>query len=103
MHWAVNPSRNNTRNLEMSYCPDFIIATKKELVNQLWFGEGNVHFRKRPTAQCESRTLYDNANIGRCKEKLSHMFEGKIESLKDMIAEHDDSLFSDLTGKLQTV
>ena len=30
------------------------------------------------------------------------MFGGKIETIKNMFAEHDDSLFSDLTGKLQT-
>ena len=30
------------------------------------------------------------------------MFEGKIETVQNMIAENDDSLLSDLTGKLQT-
>ena len=48
-----------------------------------------------------NRKIY-SAPLPSSPRPQNHMFGGKIETIKNMIAEHNDSLFSDLTGKLQT-
>ena len=48
-----------------------------------------------------NRKIY-SAPLPSSPHPKNHMFGGKIETIKNMIAEHNDSLFSDLTGKLQT-
>ena len=44
---------------------------------------------------------HDNCNISRCEAEESKL-KKKVETIKDTIAVHDDSLFNERTGKLQT-
>ena len=44
---------------------------------------------------------HDNSNISRCEVEANKL-KKKVETIKDAIAAHDDSLFSERTGKLQT-
>ena len=44
---------------------------------------------------------HDNSHISRCEAEANKL-KKKVEAIKDTIAAHDDSLFSDRTGKLQT-
>ena len=44
---------------------------------------------------------HDSSNISRC-EAEAHKLKKKVETIKDEISAHDDSLFSERTGKLQT-
>ena len=44
---------------------------------------------------------HDNSNISRCEAEANKL-KKKVETIKDAIAAHDDSLFSERTGKLQT-
>jgi len=45
--------------------------------------------------------LHDNSNISRCEAEANKL-KKKMETIKDTIAAHDDSLFNERTGKLQT-
>ena len=44
---------------------------------------------------------HDNSDISRCEAEANKL-KKKVETIKDTIAAHDDSLFSERTGKLQT-
>ena len=44
---------------------------------------------------------HDNSNISRCEAEANKL-KKKVETIKDTIAAHDDSLFNERIGKLQT-
>ena len=44
---------------------------------------------------------HDNSNISRCEAEANKL-KKEVETIKSTIAAHDDSLFSERTGKLQT-
>ena len=43
----------------------------------------------------------DNSNISKCEAEAKKL-KKRVETIKDTIAAHDDSRFSERTGKLQT-
>ena len=44
---------------------------------------------------------HDDSNISRCKNEANEI-KLKLQAIKDKISKHDDSLFSENTGKLKT-
>jgi len=45
--------------------------------------------------------VHDNSNISRCEAEANQLKQ-KVETIKDTIAAHDDGLFNERAGKLQT-
>ena len=49
----------------------------------------------------QSCFVHDDSNITRCKNEANEI-KLKLQAIKDKISKHDDSLFSENTGKLKT-
>ena len=71
--------------------------------------EANYEYMVSDNPACAGRFLceeyhpkpHDNSNISRCEAEANKL-KKKVETIKDTIAAHDDSLFNERAGRLQT-